>query len=71
MVRFSDKALRNIILENIHNKKIIRLASELYCNGAWDENADEKEMELTTLLLNKQYERPRPEPDASRIMEED
>ena len=58
---YSEKALQNIIIENIKNKKIVRLASLLYTEGAWNEDYEEMETRLTGLLLSKQYELPRPE----------
>ena len=63
---YSETALKNIIKENIHNKRIIRCASKLYCHGAWDNDYEETEKELTALLLAKQYEKPRPEPPITR-----
>ena len=60
---FSDEALRNIITENIWNKRVVYIASELYYkkNVIYDEKVEEFEQELTSRLLNKDYERPRPE----------
>ena len=66
MTAYSDNALRNIIIENINNKRIVRLASLLYTEGAWNEDYEEMETKLTGLLLSKQYERPRPEPSKAK-----
>jgi hypothetical protein len=63
---YSEKALQNIIIENIKNKKIVRLASSLYTKGAWNEDYKEMETQLTGLLLSKQYELPRPEPSKAK-----
>lgn len=63
---YSEKALQNIITENIKNKKIVRLASLLYTEGAWNEDYEEMETRLTGLLLSKQYELPRPEPSKAK-----
>ena len=67
---FSDEALRNIITENIWNKRIVYLASELYYkkNVIYDEKVEEFEQELTQRLLNKKYERPRPEKPITRTV---
>lgn len=65
---YSDTALKNIILENIDNKKLVWVASQLYCN--WNQRNTNKELEdeLTKYLLNKQYERPRPEKPVTRTV---
>ncbi len=65
---FSDEALRNIIIENIWNKRVVYIASELYYknNVLFDEKVEEFEQELTQRLLNKDYERPRPEKPITR-----
>ena len=65
---YSDEALRNIIIENIWNKRVVYIASELYYknNVLFDEKVEEFEQELTQRLLNKDYERPRPEKPITR-----
>ena len=73
---FSDEALRNIITENIMNKRIVYLASQLYYKNEiiWDteygkkSKIEEYEEELTKRLLNKKYERPRPEKPITRTV---
>ena len=73
---YSDEALRNIIIENIWNKRIVYLASQLYYKDAiiWDteygkkSKIEEYEEELTKRLLNKDYERPRPEKPITRTV---
>lgn len=53
---FSDKALRNIIKENINNKTIVYYAAMLYNEWTNIERREKAETELTKLLLNKYYE---------------
>lgn len=67
---FSDEALRNIIIENIWNKRVVYIASELYYkeNVIFDEKVEEFEQELAQHLLNKEYERPRPEKPVTRTV---
>ena len=63
---YSEKALQNIITKNIKNKKIVRIASLIYTEGAMNEDYEEMETRLTGLLLSKQYELPKPEPSKAK-----
>ena len=66
MSAYTDKALRNIIKENINNKRIVYLAAKIYAGiHIWDEAPSSTEDELTKHLLNKQYEKLKEELDGS------
>ena len=74
---YSNTALKNIIIENIENKRIVYLASQLYYKDEiiWDTGYGKKSKieeygeELTKRLLNKKYERPRPEKPVTQIID--
>lgn len=57
---YDDEALKNIICDNIRDKEIVWIASQLYCGWNQKDNMEDLENELTKHLLNKEYSRPRP-----------
>ena len=65
---YSDNALRNIIIENIDNKSNVNVACKLYCVPQPLKERDRLETLLTKHLLNKEYERPRPEKPITRTV---
>ena len=66
---FSDEALKNIIIENIDDKVIVGIAGRLYQGWLPSDERKECEYKLTTLLLNKQYEKDKPIKERSNTNE--
>lgn len=56
MSRFTQKALKRIIIENIDNPEIVYNASMLYTKTMDVQEQEEHTQELFLLLMNKHYE---------------